>query len=211
VTTPCVLNELRVLGNDFSGTAIVAKKTEKRRCNHSNIDEPTIIPSPEPTQAGLKIDIQKKNKQKTHFISPSDCLKSLILPSNKHRYCIATQDQSLRSSLRKIPGVPLIYIKNSVLIFEPASDATKDTVKQLEREKLQPLSFETSLAQTITPPEKKKRKNKNPNPLSVKISKEQKEMVRKERNRRKKVKKLAKESDNAPSSNGQFVRITNAD
>jgi len=34
VTTNCVINELRTLGEDFMGAALAAKRLEKRRCPH---------------------------------------------------------------------------------------------------------------------------------------------------------------------------------
>ena len=34
MTTNCVINELRTLGEDFMGAALAAKRLEKRRCPH---------------------------------------------------------------------------------------------------------------------------------------------------------------------------------
>ena len=34
MTTNCVINELRTLGEDFMGAALAAKRLEKRRCTH---------------------------------------------------------------------------------------------------------------------------------------------------------------------------------
>ena len=44
--------------------------------------------------------------------------------TNKHRYVIATQSHPLRVSLRTIPGVPIVHINRSVMVLEPASEAT---------------------------------------------------------------------------------------
>ena len=44
--------------------------------------------------------------------------------TNKHRYVVATQLQSLRGKLRAIPAVPLVHMTRSVMILEPPSDAT---------------------------------------------------------------------------------------
>jgi U3 small nucleolar RNA-associated protein 23 len=44
--------------------------------------------------------------------------------ANKHRYVVATQSHPLRVGLRAIPGVPIVHVNRSVMILEPASDAT---------------------------------------------------------------------------------------
>lgn len=46
--------------------------------------------------------------------------------SNAHRYVVATQSQTLRQQLRKIPGVPIVHIKRSVMVLEPVSDASEN-------------------------------------------------------------------------------------
>ena len=89
-----------------------AKQFERRRCGHHELDEP---------------------------LSAFECIRSVIDPrsahSNKHRYVGAVQDIHLRSHLRKIPGVPLIYISRSVMIMEPMAEATEDFKLREEREK----------------------------------------------------------------------------
>jgi U3 small nucleolar RNA-associated protein 23 len=50
---------------------------------------------------------------------------------NKHRYVVATQSQSLRSSLRDIPAVPIVHFSRSVMILEPPSDATLKTKEKV--------------------------------------------------------------------------------
>jgi U3 small nucleolar RNA-associated protein 23 len=37
---------------------------------------------------------------------------------------VATQSHPLRVGLRAIPGVPIVHVNRSVMILEPASDAT---------------------------------------------------------------------------------------
>lgn len=65
--------------------------------------------------------------------TPHDCVLECVGSRNKNRYVVATQDVSLREKLRRVPGVPLIYINRSVMILEPASPAT--TMVKDEREK----------------------------------------------------------------------------
>ncbi|EMG48871.1 UTP23 rRNA-processing protein UTP23 [Candida maltosa Xu316] len=154
----------------------MAKSFERRKCNHR---EP---------------------------IDPSDCILSIvdIKGENKHRYVVATQDLNLRKKLRKVPGVPLIYMNRSVMVMEPISDASR-----LYNEKVEKLKLTAGLNDTGAgvvknneeeskegegEPVKKKRKGpKEPNPLSVKKKKNtpavSQEEPKKKPNRRKTNKK----------------------
>ncbi|KAL1651175.1 hypothetical protein SLS58_000513 [Diplodia intermedia] len=156
-----------------------AQAFERRRCNHHTLDEP---------------------------LSTLDCLKSVLDPkdskTNKHRYVVASQEQPLRSYLRKIPGVPLIYINRSVMIMEPMAGATEDVRDRTETEKFRAgLKTRPTAATAATPkrkrgedgeesndntdmedapaqPEPKKKKRtgpKAPNPLSAKKPKKRSE------------------------------------
>lgn len=100
MTTYCVYAELRKLGPDCRPSAAYAKKMEKRRCTHSPA------------------------------VTAAECIKEVIGETNANNYCIASQDAELRDTLRAIPGIPLLYINKSVLLLEPASEAT--TKKVLE-------------------------------------------------------------------------------
>ncbi|KAI5258746.1 hypothetical protein E4T42_00590 [Aureobasidium subglaciale] len=80
-----------------------AKSFERRRCNHHTLDEP---------------------------LSTLECLKSVVDPkdssTNKNRYVVASQDQKVRSAMRRITGVPLIYVNRSVMIMEPMATQTEE-------------------------------------------------------------------------------------
>jgi len=97
--------------------------------------------------------------------------------TNQFNYCVATQDLNLRDYLRRIPGIPLIYINRSVMILEPPSPATTNRVKEIEYNKTIPTNYENTIIKnnTDTPeetPKSKKRKGpKQPNPLSCKKKK----------------------------------------
>jgi len=84
---------------------------------------------------------------------------------------------NLRDYLRRIPGIPLIYINRSVMILEPPSPATTNKVKEIEYNKTVPTTYENTIIKnnTETPeeaPKTKKRKGpKQPNPLSCKKKK----------------------------------------
>ncbi|ROW18025.1 hypothetical protein VPNG_00035 [Cytospora leucostoma] len=144
-----------------------AKEYERRRCGH----HPEEFPEP---------------------CSTLECLSSVVGATNKHRYVVASQDLEVRSKMRGIPGVPLIYINRSVMIMEPMASATSRVVNKGERAK-----FRAGLKEPATTagskrkrddddsdgedgeekgkeeePKKKKKKKKSglkgPNPLAVK-------------------------------------------
>lgn len=79
----------------------LAKSYERRRCGH----HPEEYPEP---------------------LSTLECMRSVVDPKetnqNKHRYVVASQAVDVRRMLRGVRGVPLIYIKRSVMILEPMAD-----------------------------------------------------------------------------------------
>ncbi|KAF2001171.1 hypothetical protein P154DRAFT_490526 [Amniculicola lignicola CBS 123094] len=89
-----------------------AKGYERRRCNHQDLDEP---------------------------LSSLECLSDVVDPksslTNKHRYVVASQDPRVRAHMRKIAGVPLIYISKSVVILEPMGTATEKLREREEKAK----------------------------------------------------------------------------
>jgi U3 small nucleolar RNA-associated protein 23 len=68
-----------------------------------------------------------------------ECLSSVIDPkdqhANKYNYVVASQDDRVRAMMRSIPGVPLIYIKRSVMILEPMAGASENVKSKEERGK----------------------------------------------------------------------------
>ncbi|KAH7170850.1 Fcf1-domain-containing protein [Dactylonectria macrodidyma] len=92
----------------------LAKTLERRRCGH----HPDQYPEP---------------------LSTEECMKSVVDPKgsgqNKHRYVVASQVQEVRRMLRGIKGVPLIYIKRSVMILEPMADESVQLRAREERGK----------------------------------------------------------------------------
>ncbi|KDN42995.1 hypothetical protein K437DRAFT_237454 [Tilletiaria anomala UBC 951] len=71
-------------------------------------------------------------------IDECDCLASVIGPTNKHRYVLASDQPRLRRKLRVgVPGVPLIHCNQTgVLVMEPMSDLTARKMLQVEQAKL---------------------------------------------------------------------------
>lgn len=55
---------------------------------------------------------------------------------NRFRYCVATQSASLRSKLRKVPGVPLLFEKRAVILLEPPSDASIGQKRKVDYDRL---------------------------------------------------------------------------
>jgi len=89
-----------------------AKAFERRRCGHHELEKP---------------------------LSTLECLSSVVDPkssrTNKNSYVVASQDDIVRATMRKIPGVPLIYLKRSVMIMEPMAGATEKVRDKEERDK----------------------------------------------------------------------------
>lgn len=150
--TQCCMQALYLTDNQ---PAIeLAKTFERRRCNH-NIKDPK---------------------------SPVECIQSIvdINGENKHRYIVASQSMKLRRKLRAVPGVPLVFMNRSVMVMEPASDASKRAAAMSENAKLQAglndkkVGFVEKTEEKVEEPQKKKRKGPSePNPLSVKKKKKE--------------------------------------
>ncbi|KAL8650473.1 MAG: hypothetical protein Q9226_005127 [Calogaya cf. arnoldii] len=91
---------------------LLAKSMERRRCNHHDLDEP---------------------------LSTLECLSSVIDPkksaTNRNRYVVASQEEEVRRSCRGVRGVPLVYVKRSVMILEPMAERTVGVKEGIEREK----------------------------------------------------------------------------
>lgn len=150
--TQCCMQAL--YKSDNQPAISVAKEFERRRCNH-----PPASP-----------------------LSPGECIESIvnIEGENKHRYIVATQDYQLRKRLRKVPGVPMIFLNRSVMVMEPLSEASDKHSQQVENAKLtKGLNdvknagyFNKQEAEEAEEPVKKKKKGpKEPNPLSMKKKK----------------------------------------
>jgi len=148
-----------------------AKGFERRRCGHHTLEKP---------------------------LTTLECFKSVVDPkgsmTNKHRYVVGSQDPTVRAYLRKIPGVPMIYIKRSVMIMEPMAGASEDVrdreekakfksgikgarnLDSLKRPRAEIDDARDSLETVNKPPtsedgptqKKRKRGPSGPNPLSVK-------------------------------------------
>lgn len=109
VVTQCEMRRLYSAQPKDEDLIDQAKKYERRRCNHHELEEP---------------------------LSTLECFSEVVGLTNKHRYVISSQDAKVRGQMRRIPGVPLVYINRSVMILEPMSTTTEDLRDQDEKSKL---------------------------------------------------------------------------
>ncbi|RBR07727.1 uncharacterized protein FIESC28_10521 [Fusarium coffeatum] len=173
MVTQCEIRKLYATGKDHEAIEL-AKTLERRRCGH----HPDDYPEP---------------------LGTKECLRSVVDPKdtnqNKHRYVVASQEQEVRKMLRGIRGVPLIYIKRSVMILEPMADESVQVRAREERSKFRAEiknatgkrkrddaddddeKTDKKDASTTEDQKKKKKKGhgpKGPNPLAVQKSKKSK-------------------------------------
>ncbi|KAG2077117.1 Fcf1-domain-containing protein [Suillus decipiens] len=139
--TQCCMHELYLQGKVRQPAVDLAKTFERRKCNHRE-----AIPGDE-------------------------CLSSVVGDTNKHRYVVATQSQSLRNGLRIIPAVPVVHINRAVMVLEPPSEATLEAKEMTEEQSLRPSATELATVPRDKPVSKKKKGPKGPNPLSIKKKK----------------------------------------
>ncbi|CAI6095819.1 unnamed protein product [Clonostachys chloroleuca] len=178
--TQCEIRKLYAQKNEPGGNEAIelAKTLERRRCGH----HPDQYPEP---------------------LSTQECILSVIDPKdsgqNKHRYVVASQDVEVRRKLRTVRGVPLIYIKRSVMILEPMADESAQARLREEKIKFRAEiknalgkrkrneeddddksgsdsnskpKDQASSAQAADKKKKKVKGRKGPNPLSVKKAKQ---------------------------------------
>ena len=114
--TQCEIRKLYADKDQPGGNAAIelAKTFERRRCGH----HPDQYPKP---------------------LETIECMRSVVDPKstgeNKHRYVVASQSLDVRRMLRGIRGVPLIYIKRSVMILEPMADESVHIREREEKRK----------------------------------------------------------------------------
>lgn len=167
--TQCCMQALYATDNQKA--IDLAKTFERRRCNH-----PPKDPKP-----------------------PAECIRSIVDINgvNKHRYIVATQSMKLRRKLRSVPGVPMVFMNRSVMVMEPASDASMRAAALSENAKLSAGLNDSKVGYVEKDEEKKegqpapkKRKGPGaPNPLSVKKKKTQDETKSDENEKKKRVRR----------------------
>ncbi|KAL8745090.1 MAG: hypothetical protein Q9190_002737 [Brigantiaea leucoxantha] len=115
VITQCSIRHLYTLTvsqHEKDALILIAKSMERRRCNHHTLDKP---------------------------LSTLECFSSVIdskgSSTNKHRYVVASQEEEVRRHCRGIKGVPLVYVKRSVMVLEPMTEESLGVRESLERGK----------------------------------------------------------------------------
>ncbi|XP_032875105.1 rRNA-processing protein UTP23 homolog [Amblyraja radiata] len=145
-TTSCVLKELESLGKELYGAKLIAQRFQIRNCAHF------------------------KNPE-----SASACLLSMVKNNNLHHYFVATQDQHLTMKIKKLSGVPLMYIVQNTMVLEKPSSKSIAQLPSLHNEQLVPvhqqktiqhLKEEQGLVKESESQRKKRKRKGGPNPLS---------------------------------------------
>jgi U3 small nucleolar RNA-associated protein 23 len=93
----------------------------------------------------LNYTLKYKIESCSHNLSPEDCIKSYIGKKNYKRYYVATQDNNLRKYLRSIPGVPILYNDQNIIMIEKPSFASKEAFLKRESLKMEPKKDEKLL------------------------------------------------------------------
>ncbi|KAL8949931.1 MAG: hypothetical protein Q9222_003998 [Ikaeria aurantiellina] len=113
--TQCSIRHLYTLAvpqSEKDPLILLAKSFERRRCNHHELEDP---------------------------LSTLECFSSVIDPkksaTNRNRYVVASQEEEVRRFCRGIKGVPLVYVKRSVMVLEPMAERTLGVKNGMEREK----------------------------------------------------------------------------
>jgi U3 small nucleolar RNA-associated protein 23 len=78
-------------------------------------------------------------------MSAGEAIRALVGEENKGKYMVATQDQELKSQLRHVPSVGLLFVSRAVLLMEPPSNTSKAVSAKQEGEKFRLLSEEERL------------------------------------------------------------------
>lgn len=147
-TTNCVLKELESLGKELYGAKIILQRFQIRNCSH--------FKNPVPA---------------------SQCLLSMLDANNPHHYFIASQDHELSATVKKVPGVPLLYIiLNTIVLDKPSLRSVThvqavqsgELVTPQQQHSICKLKEEQGIARDGAKGchKKRKKKVKNPNPLS---------------------------------------------
>jgi len=148
-TTSCIIAELEKLGDSTYHAKLSAKKLQMRHCEH-----------------------------RENPVSAVECIKSLINKPEKGRFFVGTQDEELKTHLRKVPGIPLFYIHKNIIVLDKPSKVTMDKIDEISSARMEvPVSEKPSTinvevkTKSSLPRTRQKRKSKGPNPLSCKKKK----------------------------------------
>jgi U3 small nucleolar RNA-associated protein 23 len=136
-------------------------------------------------------DLPKK-KGEDEPADVSQCIQHLVGDKNERKFVVCTQEVELRKALRLVPGVPLLYLNRSVLVFEEISRATLAIVRQEEKANMAKLDVnekrkleQMQVGEAADQEEQQrltKKRAKGPNPLSNKKPVKKKVRAKKKKN-----------------------------
>lgn len=116
VIPSCVVQEIRELDEKIPGLYNAVSKYKIEECQHGG-----------------------------QTLTPENCIKTYIGKKNVKKYFVATQDSFLRLHLRKIPGVPLLFFEQNMILIDKPSKESIEASKRREGLKEEPKKFEKKL------------------------------------------------------------------
>ena len=94
----------------------------------------------------LKLLSQYKIEQCSHgLLSPTNCIRDYIGNKNQSKYFVATQDNFLRKQLRNVPGVPIIFFDQNMLLMDKPSKVSIEASERRENLKEDPQKKEKKI------------------------------------------------------------------
>lgn len=113
--TRCVIEELKKLGESFSGTVLATRRLTTARCNHDSLK------------------------------SATECLEAMVGADNPEHFFVASQDGGLRKKFRQVPGVPVVFVQKNYLLLEPPSEYQHQIARMTETERMHMMEREFKL------------------------------------------------------------------
>jgi len=138
-TTKCVLEELKLLGNELYGALKICENFEVVKCPHNPIR----------TAASCMERLGRRSKNPTH-----------------QKFIIASQDEQLLFNLRDFGGVPLMSIRFNAICLEKPSKESENVQKEESHEFKTLEAMKKSAAANKDEVPRQRKKINGPNPLS---------------------------------------------
>lgn len=197
LTTRCVLNELKLMGPEFRGAAIDARKgAALHYCGHGGSDA-DVNDRRRRQQGEGGASIEKVDEP---CLPAAACLASCVGPAgNAEHFIVATQDRALRAALGETPAGAAIFLTATGAQFEPPTEAQKRAcaamgaadrgalpgerapIKGCDGEALEEVARAARRAWARdTAVAFRRNRAKGPNPLSMKKKKKKAEVAKKE-------------------------------
>ena len=145
-----------IIDGNFASVAL-NKKFEMKSALEKLLDEKVILIIPscifkevqsisDKLPGLLQLLSQYKIEECTHgLLSPTNCIRDYIGNKNQSKYFVATQDNFLRVQLRNIPGVPLIFFEQNMLLMDKPSKLSIAASERRENLKEDPKKREKKL------------------------------------------------------------------